>query len=212
MIFCGVSPSTRSALEPSKTARPPITSTPRRRATPASPRASLAMTRSSFQARSASIDIFGSPYSTPISLARSTSCITLGDVQQRLRRDAPLEEAGAAQALARVHHDGVEAQLGRAKGRRVAAGSAAHHHHVHLAHEIAHHHGCRTSELQQELVGVLEQPHEIRGQAGAIGAVGHAVVEGERERQDEPRDDASRRGPRPPPARAPRRGWPLPGS
>ena len=33
----------------------------------------------------------------------------VGDVQQRLRRDAPLEEAGAAQALARVHHDGVEA-------------------------------------------------------------------------------------------------------
>ena len=37
---------------------------------------------------------------------------------------------------------------------------------------------------------MLEQPHEIRGQAGAIGAVGHAVVEGERQRQDEPRDDA----------------------
>ena len=34
------------------------------------------MTRSSFQALSASIETFASPYSTPISLARSTSCIT----------------------------------------------------------------------------------------------------------------------------------------
>ena len=48
---------------------------------------------------------------------------------------------------------------------------------------------------------MLEQPHEIRGEAGAVGAVGHAVVEGERQRQDQPRDDLARRAP-PPPAGA----------
>ena len=60
-IFWGSSPSTRSPRESSKTARPPITSTPLLRATPASPRASLPTTRSAFHFWSASTDSRGSP-------------------------------------------------------------------------------------------------------------------------------------------------------
>jgi len=63
------------------------------------------------------------------------------DVEQRLRRNAALEEAGAAEALARVDHDGLEPELGAAKRRRVAAGPAAHDGHVHLDDEVTHHHG-----------------------------------------------------------------------
>src|SRR5206468_12038837 len=64
-----------------------------------------------------------------------------GDVEQGFRRDAALEEAGPAQTLARVDHDGLEPQLRAAKRRRVAAGPAAHDGHVHLDDEVAHHHG-----------------------------------------------------------------------
>src|SRR6266849_9749580 len=64
-----------------------------------------------------------------------------GDVEQRLRRDAALPEAGAAEALASVHDDRLEPQLGAAERRRVATGSATHHGDVDLDHEVAHHHG-----------------------------------------------------------------------
>ena len=54
--------------ESSKTARPPITSTPFALATDASPRASLPTTRSAFHLRNGSSEIRGSPKSTPKSL------------------------------------------------------------------------------------------------------------------------------------------------
>jgi len=62
-------------------------------------------------------------------------------VQEGLGRDAALEEAGAPEPLARVHDHRLEPQLGAPEGRRVAAGPAAHHDDVHLADEVAHHHG-----------------------------------------------------------------------
>src|SRR5206468_1165958 len=55
------------------------------------------------------------------------------DVQQRLRRDAALPEAGAAEAPARVYDDRLKAELGAAERRRVAARAAAHDGHVHPA-------------------------------------------------------------------------------
>ena len=68
-----------------------------------------------------------------------------GDVQQRLGRDAALPEAGAAEPLAGVHDYRLESQLGAAERRRIAAGAAADHGHVHLDHEVAHHHRRITS-------------------------------------------------------------------
>src|SRR5207247_10787310 len=67
------------------------------------------------------------------------------DVQQRLRRDAALPEAGAAEAPACVYDDRLEAELRAAERRRVAARAAAHDGHVHLAHEAAHYHGDWTA-------------------------------------------------------------------
>ena len=64
-----------------------------------------------------------------------------GDVQERLGRDAALEEAGAPQTLVEIDDDRLQAQLGAAKRRRVAARPAADDGHVDLAHEVAHHHG-----------------------------------------------------------------------
>src|SRR5262245_25486008 len=48
-----------------------------------------------------------------------------------------------------------------------------------------------ASELQQELVGVLQQPDDVRGESRAIRAVGDAMIERERERQHQPGDDLS---------------------
>ncbi len=93
--FWGASPSTRSVRESSKTARPPITSTPLDFATDASPRASLPTTRSLFHFRSGSSETRGSPKSTPNSRARAASARTAAtwssafDGMQPSKRHAP---------------------------------------------------------------------------------------------------------------------------
>src|SRR6266850_335049 len=61
-------------------------------------------------------------------------------VQQRLGRNAALEEARAPQALVEIDDDRLQPELGAPERGRVAAGPAADDGHVHLAHEIAHHH------------------------------------------------------------------------
>src|SRR2546425_12814004 len=66
------------------------------------------------------------------------------DVEERLRRDAAFPQADAAEPPARVHDDRLEAELGAAERRRVAARAAAHDGHVNLTHEVAHHHGDVT--------------------------------------------------------------------
>ena len=198
-IFWGASPSTRSPREPSKTAWPPTTSTPLLRASAIRPRARRPTTRSSFHLRSGSSEIRGFPIGLqllfPLGLGNQT-----GHVQERLRRDAPLEEARAAEPRARVDDD-VQAQLGAAKGREVAARTAAHDRDVHLADEVAHHHAmnpcteitlCRRAESRhtlQEQLGALEPPDDDGHQAGAVDPVGHAVVEGQGQWQHHPRDD-----------------------
>ena len=48
-----------------------------------------------------------------------------GDAQEGLGRDAADVEALAAQRVARLDEDGVEPEVGRAEGGRVAAGTAA---------------------------------------------------------------------------------------
>src|SRR5439155_285419 len=52
--------------------------------------------------------------------------------------------------------------------------------------------GARRSRspLEEELLGALEPPHDGGGEAGAVGAVGDAVVERERERQQDSGHDA----------------------
>src|SRR5256885_1880580 len=45
------------------------------------------------------------------------------------------------------------------------------------------------SEPQQQRVGLLQALDDRRGEAGAVGAVGHAVVEREGERQQQARHD-----------------------
>src|SRR5205814_3081355 len=45
--------------------------------------------------------------------------------------------------------------------------------------------------FEEELLGSLQPPHEVGGEARAVGAVGHAMVERERERGQPPRHDAS---------------------
>jgi hypothetical protein len=61
-------------------------------------------------------------------------------VEERLGGNAALVEAGAAEPLARVDHDGLEPELGAAETRGVAAGSAAQHGDVHLVDQVSHHH------------------------------------------------------------------------
>src|SRR5207244_2693750 len=48
------------------------------------------------------------------------------DVEERLRRDAAFPQADAAEPPARVHDERLEAELGAAERRRVAARAAAH--------------------------------------------------------------------------------------
>src|SRR5256885_15244218 len=59
--------------------------------------------------------------------------------------------------------------------------------------------GARRSRspLEEELLGALEPPYDGGGEAGAVGAVGDAVVERERERQQDPGNDAPLQQPRP---------------
>ncbi len=138
--FWGSSPSTRRVRESSNTARPPITSTPFARATESSPREELAhhalglplAERVERDARRAQLH------------AEVAGPLGLGDhrrhVQQRLRGDAPGVQARAAEAPVGIDHDGLQAELGAAEGRRVAAGPAPDHGDVDLPHEVAHHH------------------------------------------------------------------------
>src|SRR5690606_9262404 len=51
----------------------------------------------------------------------------LGNVEEGFRRDAAAEEAGAAQARVGLDDRGFEPQIGRHKGRRITAGTAAEH-------------------------------------------------------------------------------------
>src|SRR5262249_42962596 len=67
-----------------------------------------------------------------------------GHVQERLGRDAALEEAGAAQTMAGVDHHRLEAELPAAEGGRVAAPTAAQPRHAPLGAHITHHHGATT--------------------------------------------------------------------
>src|SRR5438094_4093026 len=47
------------------------------------------------------------------------------------------------------------------------------------------------SPLEEELLGALQSPYDGGGEAGAVGTVGDAVVERERERQQDAGDDAA---------------------
>src|SRR6266480_3791781 len=47
------------------------------------------------------------------------------------------------------------------------------------------------SPVQEKLLGALQSPHDGGGEAGGVGAVGDPVVEGERERQEDPGDDVA---------------------
>ena len=95
-----------------------------------------------------------------------------GDVQERLGRDAALEEAGAPQTLVEIDDDRLQAQLGAAKRRRVAARPAADDGHVDLAHEIAHHHavtGARSAAARTSVMGAIAAGR-LRGPAAASRA------------------------------------------
>jgi hypothetical protein len=56
----------------------------------------------------------------------------LGDVEQRLRRDAAAEEAGASEARVGLDDRCFEPQVGRHEGRRIPAGTAAEHHYLRM--------------------------------------------------------------------------------
>src|SRR5437899_12771962 len=47
------------------------------------------------------------------------------------------------------------------------------------------------SPLEEELLGALQSPYDGGGEAGAVGTVGDAVVERERERQQDAGGDAA---------------------
>src|SRR5262245_29745703 len=49
--------------------------------------------------------------------------------------------------------------------------------------------GGLASQLQQELLGVFQAPDDRGGEAGTVGAVGHAMIEGDGEGQEQARHD-----------------------
>ena len=81
-------------------------------------------------ARSLARSIFGSPKSTPCVGEVRRLVDHRGDVQQRLRRDAADVEADAAERRVALDQHGLQAEVGGAERRRVAAGAGAEHEHV----------------------------------------------------------------------------------
>ena len=88
-------------------------------------------------------------------------------------------QALAAEGAAGLDQHGVEAQVGGAEGRGVAAGPAAQDDEIHFAGELAHDHGRASLPLEEEALGSLEEADEIGGEAGRLHAVDDPVVEGE---------------------------------
>src|SRR4051812_22927849 len=187
VIFCGSSPVTRMLRESSKGARPPITSTFLPLATPASPRASLPITRSLFHLRSGSSEIRGSPKSTPNSLARSASlstaatCSSAFDGMQPSKRHAPPRRLSRSTTTvsspSSAHRNAAEYPPGPPPTTATSTSRTRS--------------PITISEAQQQRVRLLQALDDRGGKARAIDAVGHAVVEGERERQQQARHDVA---------------------
>src|SRR6266850_968354 len=165
--FWGSSPSTRSSRELSNTARPPITSTPLPLATDASPRASRPTTRSAFHLRSGSSETRGSPNSTPISRARPASSISAATCSSALEGMQPSQRQAPPRRLPAT----TATSTSITRSPITTAGSP------------------RRSPVEEQLLWTLEAAYDGRGEARTVGAVGDAVVERERDRQERPRHD-----------------------
>src|SRR3989440_8296121 len=183
---CGSSPSTRTVRASSKTPRPPTTSTPLAFATLPSPRASLPITRSDFHLRSGSSETRAGPKSTPNSLARSASpstaatCSSALDGMQPSKRQAPpsrlpastttVSSPSSAQRNAAEMPPGPPPTTTTSTSRTRSPITIA-------------------LPVDQQALGALEAADDRGAEARAVGAVGHAVVEGQRQRQDQARLD-----------------------
>ena len=115
---------TSSAFGPVNVPLPVTTSTLRPLAIWATPPVSLPTTPSFQLAQLVEVDLRLAE-ATPCSPSSSASAITLRDVQQRLGRDAADVEADAAERLVALDEHDVEAEVGGAEGRRVAARARA---------------------------------------------------------------------------------------
>src|SRR5262249_17882736 len=130
--------------------------------------------------------------------------VELGGVQQRLGRNAPDIEAGAAEGLVLLHHGHFHAELRRADGAEIAAGPGADddeivgHDSSHpslscpgsTGHPSAHDEGwiagptpamtCQ-SQIQYQPLGILQDLLHAHQERHRLAAVDDAVVVGERE-------------------------------
>ena len=86
----------------------------------------------SLRARSVSTSIRGVSNSTPQSAISCVSLIDAGDVQQGLRGNAALEQAGAAEPRVGLDERDFHAHVGGHERGRVTAGPAAQHHQLSL--------------------------------------------------------------------------------
>ena len=80
----------------------------------------------SFQARSLATSIVGAREGDAAMLGFARGADRVGGVQQRLGRDAAAVQADAAQALVPLDQDDFLAEVGRVKGRGIAARARAH--------------------------------------------------------------------------------------
>ena len=129
MIACSKAtsvPSTSSALGPVKRALPCTTSTPRVLAMPFRPSVRRLTAPSLNAAHAVEVDL-GLAEGDALAGRLLGVGEHAGEVQQRLGRDAADVQADAAEALVALDEHGLQAEVGRAEGGRVAAGAGADH-------------------------------------------------------------------------------------
>src|SRR5215831_13298695 len=177
---CGSSPPTRMLRESSKAPRPPMTATPFALATEASPRASLPTTRSAFHLRIGSSEMRASPKSTPNSLARSASPSTAAtwrsalDGMQPSKRQAPPRRCPAS--ITTVSRPS-SAQRKAAEYPPGPPPSTA------TSTSVTRSPITMALPLREEGLGRFQAADDGLGEARAVRAVGHAVIEGEAQRK-----------------------------